>query len=167
MPVKIYTKDPSPLLFIELEEFEVVMESPAAELERRVCARFMRRQVQEDPTPLAQAALDEMLQRGETDPIYSKGTVQAGWWVELPYPFGRQWVPFADRHRDIEIQLGPPLRTWRDKYDGRVRRSGQPPVRLKTRDLIDFCHLHIEVQLDEMIVEWFRTPRETRVKVKR
>jgi hypothetical protein len=142
-------KNPGSLFFIELQQYEVVIETPGQELERRVRDSFERRQVSPYIEGFAQSVLDDMMLRDEPYPGYGRATAHAGWWVELPYPFGRQWVPFVDRDRDIVIDWGPL----------------HPEFRFKTRDLIDRCSIHIEVCLDELLVEWFRTPREVRVAV--
>jgi hypothetical protein len=144
----------SPLFFVEITEtdHEVVVESPRDELERRVLDEFLRRVACLDSyvaiKSFAQSVLDDMLQRGDTDPLYSIAHVRVGWWVDLSRHLGiphKAWIDAADGHLDIEI---PGL------Y-GMIRR-------IPTRGLIDRSTLQIEVQLDRMIVEWFDTPRETR-----
>lgn len=150
MPIKL-TRGRSPLFFLELDyDTEVVVESPRDELERRVMDKFDRRVASQESwgalKAVAQAVLDDMLQRGETCPVYSKGHVRVGWWVNHPY-IGRHWVDAADVDRDIEI---PGL--------------FGVPMHFSTRGLIDRTTLQIEVHLDEGVVDWFQTPREVTIR---
>ena len=163
MPVSFVMKPRGPLSFIEPQGFKSITESPEGELERRVCDRYLRRVTTGDVKAFAQSVLDDMLHR---DGMYGRGQIRAGWWVELPYPFGHQWVDYHDAHKEIVIQTGPPLRVWRHHITGEWKRSGQLPHRFDVSKLIDRTTLRIDVQLDGLIdPDWWLTPREHQVPI--